>query len=176
MRHIGRDAGRGVSHRLGFLNRRGGGAAQEARSDDEMALEAVAEHFPHGADVGVRGIAHTKAQAFEQAALALTEIVTEVGSIVPEETVEIECAAPSDGLLLADWLNRVIYEMAVRHMLFGRFTVTIENGHLRARAWGEKIDRARHAPAVEPKGATFTALKVERRSDGAWVAQCVIDV
>jgi SHS2 domain-containing protein len=31
-------------------------------------------------------------------------------------------------------------------------------------------------PAVEPKGATLTALKVERQDDGAWVAQCVVDV
>jgi SHS2 domain-containing protein len=157
MRHRGRDAGR-------------------RRSDDEMNFQAGAEHFPHGADIGVRGVGRTKEQAFEQAALALTEIVTEAASIVPREAVEIDCAAPSDGLLLADWLNRVIYEMAVRHMLFGRFKVTIENGRLRGRAWGEKVDRARHAPAVEPKGATFTALKVERRPDGAWIAQCVVDV
>jgi len=141
-----------------------------------MAFQADAEHFSHGADIGVRGIGHTKEQAFEQAALALTEVVTEVTRIVPREAVDIKCAAPSDGLLLADWLNRLIYEMAVQHMVFGRFTVTIENGHLRGRAWGEKVDRARHRPAVEPKGATFTALKVERRSDGAWIAQCVIDV
>jgi SHS2 domain-containing protein len=141
-----------------------------------MTFEVGAEHFPHGADIGVRGIGHTKEEAFELAALALTEAVTEVASIVPREVVEVECAAPSDGLLLADWLNRLIYEMAVQHMLFGRFAVTIENGHLRARAWGEKVDRARHAPAVEPKGATFTELKVERRPDGAWIAQCVIDV
>ncbi|MGO8915492.1 MAG: archease [Stellaceae bacterium] len=113
-----------------------------------MAFQAGAEHFPHGADIGVRGIGHTKEQAFEQVALALTEIVTEVTSILPREVVEMDCAAPSDGVLLADWLNRVIYEMAVRHMVFGRFEVTTENGHLRGRAWGEKIDQARHTPAV----------------------------
>lgn len=141
-----------------------------------MTVEPAAEHFPHGADVGVRGIGRSKEQAFEQAALALTEIVTEAARIVPRETVEIDCAAPSDGVLLADWLNRLIYEMAVRHMVFGRFTVSIKSGHLRGRAWGETVDRARHAPAVEPKGATFTALKVECRPDGAWIAQCVIDV
>jgi len=141
-----------------------------------MAVEIGAEHFPHGADIGVRGIGRTKEQAFEQAARALTEVVTEVAQIVPREAVEIECAAPSDGLLLVDWLNRLIYEMAVRHMVFGQFAVTIANGQLRGRAWGEPIDRARHLPAVEPKGATLTALKVENRSDGAWVAECVIDV
>jgi SHS2 domain-containing protein len=149
---------------------------KELRSDDEMAFQIAAEHFPHGADIGVRGVGRTKEQAFEQAALALTEIVTEVANIAPREAIEIECAAQSDGLLLADWLNRLIYEMAVQRMVFGRFIVAIENGHLHGRAWGEKVDQARHAPAVEPKGATFTALKVERRSDGAWIAQCVIDV
>ena len=123
-----------------------------------------------------RGIGQTKEQAFEQAALALAQVVTEVASIVPRDVIDVECAAPSDGLLLADWLNRLIYEMAVRHMVFGRFAVTIEDGHLRGRAWGERVDRMRHAPAVEPKGATFTEMKVERRADGAWIAQCIIDV
>ena len=142
----------------------------------QMAVQAGAELFPHGADIGVRGIGQTKEQAFEQAALALAQVVTEVASIVPRDVIDVECAAPSDGLLLADWLNRLIYEMAVRHMVFGRFAVTVEDGHLRGRAWGERVDRTRHAPAVEPKGATFTELKVERRADGAWIAQCIIDV
>jgi len=62
-------------------------------------------------------------------------------------------------LLLADWLNRLIYERCRAAMVFGRFAVTIENGHLRGCAWGEAVDRARHQPAVEPKGATFTALR-----------------
>lgn len=141
-----------------------------------MTLEAAAEQFPHDADVGIRGIGATRAQAFEQAALALTGVVTDPAAVRPCEPVEIACAAPSEALLLADWLNRLIFEMAVRHMLFGRFEVTLGDGRLRARAWGEPIDRARHAPAVEPKGATLTGLKVARRADGAWIAQCVIDV
>jgi tRNA nucleotidyltransferase (CCA-adding enzyme) len=141
-----------------------------------MAIDTSAEHFSHGADVGVRGIGQNKDQAFEQAALALSQIVTDVERVIPREVIAIECMAPSDELLLADWLNRLIYEMAVRHMVFGRFVVRIEDGHLFARAWGEKLDWARHAPIVEPKGATFTELKVGHRADGAWVAQCVIDV
>ncbi len=141
-----------------------------------MVAEVVAEHFPHGADVGVRGFGRTKEEAFENAALALTQIVTEPACVIPRQAIEFDCAAPSDELLLADWLNRLIFEMAVQHLVFGKFKVRIENGRLHGRAVGEKIDRLRHAPAVEPKGATFTALKVEHRSDGAWIAQCVIDV
>jgi tRNA nucleotidyltransferase (CCA-adding enzyme) len=142
----------------------------------DMPLAVAAEHFAHDADIGVRGLGHTREQAFEQAALALTEVVTDPSTVKPEHMIEIECAAPTDSLLLVDWLNRLIYEMAVRHMLFARFAVTLEGRSLRAQAWGERLDRTRHAPAVEPKGATLTALEVEQRSDGVWIAQCVIDV
>ena len=66
--------------------------------------------------------------------------------------------------------------MATRNMLFGRFSVRVAGGTLAATAWGEPVDRARHRPAVEIKGATYTALSVTQRGDGAWVAQCVVDV
>ena len=66
--------------------------------------------------------------------------------------------------------------MALRRMVFGRFSVSIEGNRLSGRAWGEPVDLSRHAPAIEPKGATLTALKVEQRGENAWVAQCVVDV
>ena len=61
-------------------------------------------------------------------------------------------------------------------MLFGRFAVVLDDHALAAQAWGEPLDRLRHRPAVEVKGATYTALSVARRPDGMWVAQCVVDV
>ena len=57
------------------------------------------------------------------------------------------CEAPDIELLFVDWLNAVIYEMAVRRMLFGRFAVGIENGHVNGTMWGEPIDITRHEPA-----------------------------
>jgi SHS2 domain-containing protein len=139
-------------------------------------IEPRAELFPHSADIGVRGIGATRASAFEQAALALMMAVTEPAGIALTQTVEIACEAPDDAFLLHDWLNALIYEMAMRHLVFGRFAIAIEGHRLKGQAWGEPVDRRRHAPAVEPKGATLTALKVEQRADGAWVAQCIVDV
>lgn len=60
------------------------------------------EHFPHEADMGVRGVGATKAQAFEQAARALTAIVTDLGAVAAKTRVPIECTAPDDELLLVD--------------------------------------------------------------------------
>jgi tRNA nucleotidyltransferase (CCA-adding enzyme) len=133
------------------------------------------EHFPHGADIGVRGVASTIDGAFEQAALALSAIVAEPESLAAEVMIDVECEAPDAELLLVDWLNALIYETATRHLLFGRFEVQIEGTQLKARVWGQAIDLGSQELTVEPKGATYTALSV-RREDGSWVAECVVDV
>lgn len=134
------------------------------------------QHLPHDADIGVQGNGATLSQAFEQAALAMTAIVADVVNIAGRDAVTINCEAPDLELLLVDWLNALIYEMATRKMLFSRFEVAVDDTHLVGRAWGEPIDRAKHHPAVEIKGATYTGLKVSRQDDGTWTAQCVVDV
>ena len=134
------------------------------------------EHFPHEADVGIRGHGPSLAVAFEQAALAMTAAITDIESVAVSDSVDIVCRAPETDLLLVEWLNALIYEMATRGMIFGRFAVTIEDSRLSAKAWGEAVDVGRHHPAAEVKGATYTALRVSRQDDGEWLAQCVIDV
>lgn len=133
------------------------------------------EHFAHDADIGIRGWGSTPAEAFEQAACALTAVVTHA-PVVPRLVVSVSCSSPDLELLLVEWLNAIIYEMAVRRMLFGQFAVQIEKGGLKGTLRGEPVDVARHAPAAEPKGATYTALKVAQGADGVWSAACVVDV
>jgi SHS2 domain-containing protein len=134
------------------------------------------EHFSHGSDIGVRGIGSSAEEAFEQAAVALTAVVADVAAIEQNEIVDIHCDAPDMELLLVSWLNSVIYEMAVRRMLFGKFQITLSGCSLTGTLAGEKVDPERHQLAVEAKGATVTALRVAREPGGAWSAQCVVDV
>ncbi len=134
------------------------------------------EHFPHEADVGVRGRGSSKEEAFEQAALAMMAVITDPTTVSPTEMVPITCKAPDDELLLVDWLNALVYEMATRHILFAHFVVHITDHYLQAEAWGEKIDVTKHQPAIEIKGATYTALRVRQNAQGEWIAQCVVDV
>ncbi|WP_424363350.1 archease [Methylocystis parvus] len=134
------------------------------------------EHFPHDADLGIRGFGATPAAAFEQAANALMAAITDLTQVRTAKTIDISCSAPTLDILFLDWLNALIYEMAERRMIFGAFEVQIENGRLNGRAHGELISRERHAPAVEVKGATFTELAVTEDQPGRWRAQCVVDV
>jgi SHS2 domain-containing protein len=134
------------------------------------------EHFSHDADIGIRGFGERIESAFAQAALAMTAVICDIGRVNPVTPREIRCAAPDHELLFVEWLNALIYEMAVERMLFSRFDVEINGTVLHASAWGEPIDRLRHQPAVEVKGATYTELKVTQSTDDVWLAQCVIDV
>lgn len=134
------------------------------------------EHFDHGADIGVRGFGPTQAAAFEQAALALTAVITDPARVAAHAAVPIRCEAADAEGLLAAWLNAVVSEMGLRRMLFGRFKVNLIDGRLEALASGEPTSVERHQPAVEVKGATYTMLRVARTADGGWLAQTVVDV
>jgi len=147
------------------------------------------EHFPHQADIGIRGLGSTKEQAFEQAALALTAVVADLDKIEPKGKVKINCRAIprqardgeqsrtiDDELLLFDWLNSLLYEMDTRKILFSRFEVHIDGDNLTAIAWGQKMDVSKHQPAVEVKAATYQDLSVRQDESGTWIAQCVVDV
>lgn len=139
-------------------------------------MNAHWQHFPHEADMGIAGVAPQLAAAFEQAAVALTAVICDPARVQPQTPIPIACAAPDTELLLVDWLNALIYEMATRRMLFSRFEVQLDGSRLTAQAWGEPVDVARHQPAVEVKGATYTELKVFQDAQGLWHAQCVVDV
>jgi tRNA nucleotidyltransferase (CCA-adding enzyme) len=138
--------------------------------------EARWELYSHPSDIGIRGLGPTREEAFAQAALALTSVITDLEKVQPKQSVDIECQEQDDALLFINWLSALLYEMDTRRMLFRRFEIQAVEGGLRARAWGEPVDVARHEPAVEVKAATYADLKVERKSDGTWLAQCIVDV
>ena len=133
------------------------------------------ETFAHDADIGVRGRGGTVAEALANAGRALTAVVTDPASVREVLSVEIGCEAPDPETLLFDWLNALVFEMAIRRVLFARYEVRVDGARLSARAFGEPVEVARHHPAVEVKGATWTGLRVVREG-GSWVAECVVDV
>ncbi|RMG92464.1 MAG: archease [Zetaproteobacteria bacterium] len=136
------------------------------------------EHFHHDADIGVRGYGKTPGEAFEQVALAMMAVVINPGDVRAYCPVDISLRASELDMLLFDWLNELVFIMAARGMVFGRFDVQVDVAsiQLTAKAWGEPLQPERHAPAVEIKGVTLTELVVRRLADGRWLAQCVVDV
>jgi SHS2 domain-containing protein len=94
-------------------------------ASDRGDTRARWEHFEHAADIGVHGIGATRAEAFRQAAIALTAVITDPAGVRPSARVEIACRNPDGELLFVEWLNAVVFEMATRRMLFADFDVRI---------------------------------------------------
>ena len=49
---------------------------------DSNLIKPHWEHFEHEADIGIRGIAPTLEQAFEQAAIAMTAVMTDPARVL----------------------------------------------------------------------------------------------
>ncbi len=134
------------------------------------------ENYVHDSDIGVRGIGASIEEAFEQAATALTAIITNPLNVDHLEELDIACDAPDQDLLLVEWLDAIIHQMFTRNMLFSRFAVKITENQLQAHLWGEALNLHKHHPAVEIKGVTCLDLHVLEDETGTWLAQCVVKV
>ncbi len=134
------------------------------------------EYFEHQADVGIRGRGKTLAEAFEQAALAMFEIMVETKDLqlTEPQLVEIEGSDLND--LLIAWLSELLFLKDVEGKMFSRFEIkSISENKIIAQIYGEAIDPSRHKLKLEVKAATYTQLKIEKNNKN-WIAQCLVDV
>ena len=133
------------------------------------------ETFEHEADIGIRGFGGSVKEAFENAAVAMYSVMVNIDAVRTKEKRTVIVSAPDRELLLVEWLNALLAISDIERLIFSKFEVKIEGTTLSGAAWGETLDRDRHDPNVEVKGATYHLLSVNEQ-DGKFTAQCVVDV
>ncbi len=139
------------------------------------------ETFEHTADLGLRVRAPDLDTLFVEAARALfSAIVEDLDTVAPRQQVDVRLENEDLELLLFDWLNELLYKFDTEHLLFSRFEVEtrpLEGSGLllKAVAWGEPLDRGRHALSHEVKAITYHGLRVEQTGDG-WLAEVIVDI
>ena len=134
------------------------------------------ETFEHTADLGLRIRAHDLPTLFVEAAQALFAVIVEdLATVQPRQLLEIHLQGDDREYLLFDWLKELLYHFDVEHLLFGKFEVSLTNGDLHGTAWGEPLDRSRHALEHEVKAITYHGLKVEQTPEG-WLAEVIVDI
>jgi SHS2 domain-containing protein len=133
------------------------------------------ETFEHEADIGIRGFGKTMEEAFGNAAAAMYSVMVKIEAVKPAQEKTVLADAPDGELLLVEWLNALLSLSDIEHIVFSKFDVKIDGTTLKGTAWGETLDRVRHEPKVEIKGATYHLLRVKKEKDN-FIAQCVVDV
>jgi SHS2 domain-containing protein len=121
------------------------------------------ELIEHTADVGVKAYGKTVAEAFEHAAEAMFDIITDESTIDSIGEYDILLEAPDHEQLLIDWLSKLLFLNGAENLVFGKFEVSITGNRLSARVFGEKYNNKKNKMGVEIKAVTYHIVKVNEK-------------
>jgi SHS2 domain-containing protein len=131
-----------------------------------MAHNKRFEFQEHTADERVIAYGSTLEEAFENAALALFEVMTDTATIdhVIHDSFQIE--GFDEPALLYSWLETFIVEFDVNLKVYSKFHVKItkigEQYHLTGQAWGETFQATKHPSRSEVKAITYHEMEINK--------------
>lgn len=134
------------------------------------------------ADAAFAAQGHDLNEVFANSALAVMAIMAETAKVKATDNVEVDAEGYDLKSLMFDWLSKLLYVSSTENMLFSKFVVEVVEGagkeefKLKATCWGEKIDKKRHEMHAEVKAITYHQMEVEKKEDGKWRAQVVVDL
>lgn len=118
----------------------------------------------HTADYMVEVVAEGESELFSEAARALFDIITDLDTVEPRESVSIQVEAESNEELLVSWLTELLFLYEDQRWLFSRFDARLVEEHrVEAEAWGEKLDAERHPIDREVKAVTYHRMALVRQ-------------
>ena len=136
------------------------------------------EYFDVTADIGFYAFGKNLNEAFENAGLAIFNIISNTSNINPQKFIEFEITSEDEVSLLYDYLEELLFYHEVEFMLFSEFIIEIEKidggYHLKAIIKGEDINWDKHERDCEIKAITFHQMEVNT-SDDVWL-KAIVDL
>lgn len=125
----------------------------------------------HTADAYVEAYGGSLEEAFESAAAAMTDVMTDLEQVKAADEESFVVEAQDEAALLYSWLEELLLEFELKEKLYSRFEVssikeTSEGFRLEARAWGEPYDSEKHLSKVGIKAATYHQMEINKEADG----------
>ncbi len=136
------------------------------------------EYFDTTADIGFKAYGDSLNEAFENAGLAIFNIISDTSQISPKTSKSIEVTSEDEVSLLYDYLEELLFCHEIDFMLFSKFDVEIKKTDgqfiLNATIAGEEIDWSKHERKTEIKAITFHMMEV-KKSD-RYELQAIVDL
>jgi SHS2 domain-containing protein len=141
------------------------------------------KHFrflEHTADAYIEAYGSSLEEAFENAALAMTDVMTEVEKVEAQREETFIVKAQDEFALLYSWLEELLLEFELKGKLYSRFEISkieITSGgfRLRAKAWGENYVPEKHPSKVGIKSATYHQMEIRKEPNSVTV-RFILDV
>jgi SHS2 domain-containing protein len=145
-----------------------------------MTKKSGFEFLEHMADAYVAAYGRDLAEAFENAAAAMFEVMTEIERVKPEVEDYIEVEATDEYALLYNWLEALLVKSEINEMLYSKFEIseitrTNDGLKLKARIWGEKFNSKKHQQKVGVKAITYHQMEIIREPNKTTV-KFILDI
>jgi SHS2 domain-containing protein len=138
------------------------------------------EFLEHTADVYIRAHGANIEEAYQNAALAMFETMTNSDKIAQttEETIEVQ--AEDQYALLYNWLEALLVKFETEGMLYSKFEITDwletpESFSFKAKIWGEKFNAKKHPQKVGVKAVTYHLMVIIREAERV-VLEFILDI
>jgi len=145
-----------------------------------MENQGKFEFLEHTADILIAAHGKNLEEAFENAALAMFEVMTDTTKINPVQEDTVEVAAEDEYALLYSWLEALLVKFEVNGMLYSKFKIvslqdTGEEFKLKATIWGEKFNPDKHPQKVAVKAVTYHRMEFIKELESLTV-EFILDI
>jgi len=122
----------------------------------------------HTADAYIEAYGDTLEDAFENAALATLEVMTDGEKVEPKIEDDVEAEAHDEYALLYNWIEELLIRFETTQRLYSRFKIssieeTVSGVRLKAKIWGEPFDPKKHLSKVGVKAITYHRMEIVRK-------------
>jgi SHS2 domain-containing protein len=128
------------------------------------------EFLEHTADVYIAAHGKTLEEAFENAALAMFEVMTDTDKVSPDVEDSVEVEAEDEFALLYSWLEALLVTFETKNMLYSKFKIlsieeTSDGFSIKASVWGERFNAEKHIQKVGVKAVTYHRMEIIKDID-----------
>jgi SHS2 domain-containing protein len=138
------------------------------------------EFLEHTADAYIAAYGKDLARAFENAAVAMFDVMTQVEKVRAKVEDEVEAKGSDEYALLYSWLEALLVKSELNRMLYSKFKVSellqdSDGFELKAKIWGEAFDPKRHLQKVGVKAVTYHRMEIIK-APGKITLKFILDI
>ena len=128
------------------------------------------EFLEHTADVYIAAYGKSLAEGFENAALAMFEVMTDTEKVSADAEDSVEVEAEDEYALLYSWLEALLVKFETQNRLYSKFKIlsideTSDGFRIKATVWGEKFNAEKHTQKVAVKAVTYHRMEIIKEID-----------
>jgi SHS2 domain-containing protein len=145
-----------------------------------MTGKRAFEFLEHTADVYIAAYGKDLAEAFENAALAMFDVMTDLEKVSTEIKDYVEVTAEDEYALLYSWLEALLIKFEIEGILYSKFKILSldqisEGFRLKSEIFGERFNPGKHVQKVGVKAITYHRMEIIKKPDDITV-KFILDI